>query len=59
MPAYKDTKNGTWYIKTYVKTWDGKKKSTTKRGFTTKREAIKWESEIKAKEKNYTKQIYY
>lgn len=52
MPAYKDTKNGTWYIKTYVKTWDGKKKSTTKRGFTTKREAIKWESEIKAKEKN-------
>ena len=50
MPAYKDTKSGTWYVKTYVKTWDGKNKSTTKRGFTTKREAVKWESEIKAKE---------
>ncbi len=50
MPAYKDNKNNTWYIKTYIRTWDGKNKSTTKRGFKTKKEAVRWESELKAKE---------
>lgn len=49
MPAYKDRKSNTWYIKTYVTTWDGKKKSTTKRGFATKKEALRWETEQKAK----------
>lgn len=49
MPAYKDTKTNTWYVKTYIKTWDGKNKSTTKRGFSTKREATKWEADLKAK----------
>lgn len=50
MPAYKDEKTGSWYVKTYIKTWDGQNKSTTKRGFSTKREAVKWENEMKAKE---------
>lgn len=47
MPAYKDSKTNSWYCKFYYKTWDGQKKSTTKRGFATKREAQNWEAETK------------
>ena len=45
MPAYKDTKRGTWYIKYSTKdAVTGKRKQILKRGFETKRDALKWES---------------
>ena len=47
MPAYKDTKTGTWYAKFAYKDWKGNTKWTTKRGFTTKREATQYENEFK------------
>ncbi len=49
MPVYKD-KNGTWYSKFRYKDWTGKTKDKTKRGFSTKRDAVQWENDFKAKE---------
>lgn len=43
MPAYKDTEKNTWYVKFQYKDWTGKRKWVTKRGFSTKRDAAKWE----------------
>lgn len=46
MPAYKDTKRGTWYIKfSCTDRISGKRKQILKRGFPTKREATQWEAE--------------
>jgi integrase len=47
MPAYKDRKNNTWYVKFNYKNWKGEMKFTTKRGFSTKREAVEYENEFK------------
>lgn len=47
MPAYKDAKSGTWYAKFSYKDWKKNTKWTTKRGFTTKREAVQYEAEFK------------
>lgn len=49
MPAYKDTKKGTWYAKFRYTDWQGNRKETTKRGFPTKREAKEYEEEYKRK----------
>lgn len=49
MPAYKDTRNNTWFVKYSTKELDGKFHGKTKRGFLTKREAQKWEQEEKRK----------
>lgn len=49
MPAYKDKKNNTWYVQYSTKGMDGKFHGKTKRGFATKRDALKWESEDKKK----------
>ena len=50
MPVYKDDNGrGSWYVRVYVQQWDGTSKQTTKRGFKTKREALAWEAEAKAK----------
>lgn len=43
MPAYKDTKRGTWYAAFYYTDWQGNKKHTVKRGFTKKSEALEYE----------------
>ena len=40
MPAYKDSKTGTWFVKFYCKDWTGENKQVKKRGFATKREAL-------------------
>lgn len=48
MPVYKDAVNNTWYCKLYYSTWDGVRKQTTKRGFSTKKAAQQWENETKA-----------
>ena len=47
MPAYKDKKTNTWYAKFNYKNWKGETKFTTKRGFSTKREAVDYENEYK------------
>lgn len=47
MPAYKDKKTNKWYAKFNYKNWKGETKFTTKRGFSTKREAVEYESEFK------------
>lgn len=46
MPAYKDSKRNTWYAKIYVHDdITGENKQILKRGFATKRDALRWESE--------------
>lgn len=47
MPAYKDPKLGTWYVKFRYKDWNGDIKWMTKRSFPTKREATQWEWDFK------------
>ena len=47
MPAYKDSKRNTWCAKFNYKNWQGETKFKTKRGFTTKREALEFEREFK------------
>ena len=49
MPVYRDPKNGTWYSKFRYKDWTGKTKNKTKRGFSTKREAVAWEENFKVR----------
>ena len=39
MSAYKDTKQGTWYVSFRYIDWTGKKTQKLKRGFKTKKEA--------------------
>ena len=48
MPAYRDEATGKWFAKYQVKCKDGKIKHFKKRGFATKRDAVKWETEAKA-----------
>lgn len=43
MPAYKDSLRGTWYAKFQYKNWKGVIVQIKKRGFITKKEALKWE----------------
>ena len=42
MPAYKDTAKGTWYTSFYFEDWKGVRKKKLKRGFETKKEALKY-----------------
>lgn len=46
MPAYKDSKQGTWYASFYFENWQGVKQKKLKRGFSTKKEALAWEREF-------------
>lgn len=48
MPVYRDEKLKTWYVKFRYRDWQGKGRYTTKRGFKTKRDALKYEFEFKA-----------
>lgn len=47
MPIYQDKKLKTWYVKFRYRDWQGKPHYTTKRGFKTKRDALKYEFEFK------------
>ena len=40
MSAYKDKKQGTWYVSFRYTDWTGKKTQKLKRGFKTKKEAL-------------------
>ncbi len=46
MPAYKDDK-GKWFCAFYFEDWQGERKKKYKRGFSSKKEALEWESRFK------------
>ena len=52
MPAYRDSKTGTWFVKFYCKDWTGENKQIKKRGFATKREALDYERNYKIRQEN-------
>ena len=52
MPAYKDSKTGTWFVKFYCKDWTGENKQIKKRGFATKRDALDYERNYKIRQEN-------
>ena len=52
MPAYKDEKLKTWYVKFCYRDYENKPRCTTKRGFKTKKEALEYEREFKSTSKN-------
>lgn len=52
MPVYKDSERNTWYVKGRYRDWKGEARWCTRRGFKTKREAQKWETDFKAKSHN-------
>lgn len=43
MAAFKNEKNGTWYVQFRYTDWKGERQQKLKRGFATKREAQEWE----------------
>ncbi|MCD8066265.1 MAG: Arm DNA-binding domain-containing protein [Oscillospiraceae bacterium] len=45
MPAYKNKDNGSWYVVTQYTDWTGARKQKCKRGFATRRDAIRTEKE--------------
>ena len=45
MPIYKDEHNGTWFVQFSYTDWTGSYKTVKKRGFKTRKEAVRWESE--------------
>ena len=49
MPAYKEKDRNTWTVKIKHKNWSGQIKWVTKRGFTTKREALQYERDFLAR----------
>ena len=49
MPAYKDKDQGTWFVKFYCCDWSGKRLQIKKRGFATKKEALEYEKNYKAR----------
>ena len=46
MSVYKDAKQGTWYVSFRYVDWTGEKRQKMKRGFRTKKEAQKYETEF-------------
>lgn len=48
MSAYKDKKTGNWVVSLRYKDWQGRAQRKLKRGFGTKRDALKWEREFLA-----------
>ena len=42
MGAFKNKKNGTWYVQFRYTDWKGERQQKLKRGFATKREAQEW-----------------
>ena len=46
MAAFKDKKNGSWYVQFRYTDWRGERQQKLKRGFATKKEAQTWEREF-------------
>ena len=49
MAAFKNEKNGTWYVQFRYTDWKGERQQKFKRGFATKREAQEWKREFLTK----------
>ena len=52
MAAYRDEKTKTWFVQFRYKDWQNNSRHTTKRGFKTKKDALNYEQEFKAKSAN-------
>lgn len=50
MAAFKDKKNGSWYVQFRYTDWRGERQQKLKRGFATKKEAQAWEREFLKKQ---------
>lgn len=62
MPAYKDEKKGTWFVQCSYRDYTGSRIRTTKRGFSTRCEALRWEKEFILKKEgalNMTMAAFY
>lgn len=62
MPTYKDEKKGTWFVQCSYRDYTGSRIRTTKRGFSTRREALCWEKEFILKKEgalNMTMAAFY
>lgn len=60
MPVYKDKQRGSWYVKYSAKDpLTNKRKQILKRGFATKRDAVKWEAAQKTKGDSASLQITF
>lgn len=62
MAAFKDKKNGTWYVQFRYTDWQGERQQKLKRGFATKHEALEWEREFlmqKKSDPNMTFESFY
>lgn len=46
MAAFKNAKNGTWYVQFRYTDWKGERKQKLKRGFATRHDALEWEREF-------------
>ena len=46
MAAFKDKKNGSWYVQFRYTDWRGERQQKLKRGFATKKDALAWEREF-------------
>ena len=46
MAAFKNEKNGTWYVQFRYTDWEGERQQKFKREFATKREVQEWEREF-------------
>ncbi|WP_425531673.1 Arm DNA-binding domain-containing protein [Parvibacter caecicola] len=47
MTAYKDEKRGTWFANFRYKDWRGEPQRKAKRGFRTRRDALRWGRDFK------------
>ena len=47
MPIYKEENSETWYVQFGYTDWNGAYRTMKKRGFKTKKEAVRWESEAR------------
>lgn len=52
MAAFKDKKNGTWYVQFRYTNWQGERQQKLKRGFETRRDALDWEREFLMQKKS-------
>ena len=58
MPAYKDSKTGTQFVKFYCKDWTRENKQIKKRGFATKREELDYERNYKIRRENNLDMVF-
>ncbi len=58
MSVYKDKKTNTWRVVYRCADWTGEMKQSSKRGFSTQREALQWENEMLNRKKGDTNMTF-